>query len=292
MDQRRLLRVLIISQHNRFSQVLATNIRYWGYEAVELPSMMAVLTNKGEEIEGDVLLYDLDEALRISTFMGDTLERSYEELWPHVRLVIALSSRSVSRDMLEQIGAVAVLYKPFEMGRLQRYLQVLQRLFFGDLDDSTLFDVAPRPGFVGTNARILVVDDDVGVADAVRYCLVEEAGYDVAVAHDGVEALEQCLSWRPHCIVTDLIMPWMNGYQVIRCLAAASLYMMPAFVVMSALTQFEVPWNRSYLKENVVAYVDKPFHIDHLLTAVEQALHIVWEPLQRRTLLDMICKCH
>ena len=302
MDQRRPLRVLIFGQQNSFGQILAANVRCWGYEAVLLPSTIAMLTRKGdsrvgEELEADVLLYDLDEAFRISALLGGRLTPSHldedgQGQWPRVRLVIALSSRSVSRLTLEQIEAVALLYKPFEMGRLQRYLRVLQRLFFADPDDEASFRTISSSAIRGTNARILVVDDDVYVADAVRECLVEEAGYEVALAHDGVEALEQYLAWHPHCIITDLIMPWMNGYQVMRCLMAGSLHTVPAFVVMSALTQFEVPLNRSYLKENVVTYVDKPFHIDHLLAAVEQALHNVWGPLQlhSQTLQDIACK--
>ena len=287
MDQRRPLRVLIIGQQNSFGQILAANVRCWGYEAVLLSSTIAMLTGKGnrgagEELEADVLLYDLDEAFRISTLMGGRdaptlLDMNGKKRWPHVRLVIALSSRSVSRLTLEQIEAVALLYKPFEMGRLQRYLRVLQRLFIASPDDETSFAATSWPAIGDTNARILVVDDDVQVAEAVQQCLVEEAGYEVVVAHDGVEALEQYLAWHPHCIVTDLIMPWMNGYQVMRCLMAGSLHTVPAFVVMSALTQFEVPLNRSYLKGNFVTYVDKPFHIDHLLAAVEQALYNVQE---------------
>ena len=119
--------------------------------------------------------------------------------------------------------------------------------------------------------RILVVDDDIAIANAVQQCLIFESGYEVAVAYDGLAALEQCLDWRPDCIVTDLIMPWMNGYQVMRCLNAVSLQTMPAFVIMSALNQFEVPWNRSYMRGNVVEYVDKPFNVDRLLSAIKQA---------------------
>ena len=290
MDQRRQLRVVMIGQHDSFGQILAANIRHWGYEAVVLPSTVVMLMNKpsggvGEEIEADVLLYDLDEAFRISTLMGGRdmptlFEGSCEEWWPHVRFMIALSSRSVSRMTLEQMGAVALLYKPFEMGRLQRYLRVLQKLFSGD--------EVLRGGVGETNARILVVDDDVHIADALQRCLVDEADYEVVVAHDGVEALEQYLVWRPDCIVTDLMMPWMNGYQIMRCLATRSQDAMPAFVVMSALPHFEVPLNSPHLTGNVVAYVDKPFHIDQLLRAVEQALR---GPLQRGTLQDRMYMC-
>jgi CheY-like chemotaxis protein len=256
---------------------------------------MAMLTEKAqtnteEAFDADVLLYDLDEALRISALLGgrDTpmlLQKDGQRRWPHVRLVIAFSSNSVSRLTLEQLEAVAVLYKPFEMGRLQRYLHILQKLFFPAPDDA--FPTTSQL-HTATSARILVVDDDSHVADAVRQCLIEETTYQVALAHDGIEALEQYLSWRPHCIVTDLIMPWMNGYQVMHCLKAASLHTLPAFVVMSALIQFEVPPNRSFLKEHVAAYVDKPFNIDQLLAAVEQALHTARVPLPQGQALQNV----
>jgi len=298
MHQRRPLRVLIIGQQNSFGQVLAANVRCWGFEAILLPSTVAMLRGNAhngaeEDIEADVLLYDLDEAFRISTLLGgrDTptlLRKDGQRRWPHVRLVIALSSSSVSRFTLEQIEAAALLYKPFEMRRLQRYLRVLQRLFFPGPEDE--LPTISQPG-LPANARILVVDDDVRVADAVRQCLVEETSYEVALAHDGIEALEQYLAWRPHCIVTDLIMPWMNGYQVMRCLMAASLQTVPAFVVMSALTQLEAPPNRSYHEKHIAAYVDKPFNIDHLLAAVEQALHAGGKALQGQTLQNVMYQC-
>jgi CheY-like chemotaxis protein len=271
------LRVLIIGQRSSFEHILTTNIKNWGHEALVVPT-------PSTNAEGDILLYDLDEAPRISIGAegnhaeapahailsplslegneGNNSQTASVTLasWLPVRFTIALSSQSVSRSTLEQMGAVALLQKPFEMGRLQRYLRVLQRLL--------LEPEAIRP--LGARRRVLVVDDDIAIANAVRQCLIVSTDYEVAVAHDGLEALEQCLDWRPHCIITDLIMPWMNGYQVMRCLNAVSLHTRPAFVIMSALNQFEVPWNRSYMRGNRVEYVDKPFNIDHLLAVVEQ----------------------
>jgi CheY-like chemotaxis protein len=265
------LRVLIIGQRSSFEHILTTNIKNWGHEALVVP---ATSTNT----EGDILLYDLDEAPRISIDTkgnhailspvslegndGNNSQATSLTLasWLPARFTIALSSQSVSRSTLEQMGAVALLQKPFEMGRLQRYLRVLQRLL--------LEPEAIRP--LGNRRRVLVVDDDIAIADAVRQCLIVSTDYEVSVAHDGLEALEQCLDWRPHCIITDLIMPWMNGYQVMRCLNTVPLHTRPAFVIMSALNQFEVPWNRSYMRGNMVEYVDKPFNIDHLLATVEQ----------------------
>ncbi|MFL5590694.1 MAG: response regulator [Ktedonobacteraceae bacterium] len=266
----RKLRVLIVGQRDSFAHILAANIQCWGHEVMVLPSEKVMC------VEGDVLLYDLDESLRISTltrgrdmptlnmslpsgFAGEDVKSCREQL-PRARLTIALSSFSVSRTTLERIGAVALLQKPFEMSHLQHYLRILRRLLLEG-------EEAQQPG---NKLRILVVDDDVTIANVVRDSLNFESRYEVAVAYDGLEALEQSFRWKPHCIVTDLIMPWMNGYQVIHCLAASSLQRMPSFVIMSALAQLEVPVNRSYLRGKVVAYVNKPFSIDHLLTAIKQ----------------------
>lgn len=243
------------------------------------------------DAEGDVLLYDLDESmydLALNAGSAMPLWQSYSlsgemaEMWyasqgvreqeetmiPKTRFSIMLSSQSIARTTLEYFNAIAVLQKPFEMGRLHRYLEVLERLLY---PSARVERVAPscKPH---ERTRVLIVDDDVDVAAAIQQCLMYEAEnkYDVVVAHDGLDALEKCLDWDPQCIVTDVIMPLMNGYQVMRCLSAGALSTVPAFVIMSALTHFEVPVNRTYLTGKRVAYVNKPFLIDHLLTAVEQ----------------------
>lgn len=275
------LRILLASQQTSFAHVLAANIQCWGYNVRMIPTMVPLWES---EVDCDVLLYDLDDAYRQSTFPGgkdadfSLAERSVSMEWYQAQsegrwsqkaqsaqvptcLTIALSSRSVSRATLEQIGAVALLLKPFEMGQLQQYLRVIQRL---------LLEQEAHPPESHTR-RILVVDDNVKVAAVIQRLLIGEPGYEVAVAHDGLEALELCLDWRPACVVMDVIMPWMNGYQVIRCLAAGSFHTIPAFVITSALAQLEVPVNRSYLPEVPITYVNKPFTIDNLLTAVEHA---------------------
>ena len=278
------LRVLIAGQQTSFAHVLATNVQCWGYNVRTISTAVASWES---EVDCDVLLYDLDETYQLSTFLMDKdahlslaengvstkwYEAQCEGRWLQPSLsaqpaqvqtyfTIALSSRSVSRTTLEQMGAVALLLKPFEMGQLQQYLRVIQRLL---LEREAYFQES-------RTRRILVVDDNVKVAEIIQELLIAEPGYEVAVAHDGLEALEVCLDWRPTCIITDVIMPWMNGYQVIRCLAASSLHIMPAFVILSALGQLEVPVDRSYLPEVVINYVNKPFTIDDLLTAVEDA---------------------
>ncbi len=63
--------------------------------------------------------------------------------------------------------------------------------------------------------RVLVVDDNVDAAVSLALLLRLE-GHEVRVAHDGVEALAQVAVAAPDCVILDLGMPKMDGYEVAR----------------------------------------------------------------------------
>ena len=65
------------------------------------------------------------------------------------------------------------------------------------------------------NARVLVVEDDVEIAGALRRSLALE-GYDVELAADGVEALEEADTFEPDAVVLDLGLPKLDGVEVCR----------------------------------------------------------------------------
>ncbi|MGH2494219.1 MAG: response regulator [Ktedonobacteraceae bacterium] len=293
------LKVLFLGPGGRqdhYTQILAANVQQWGYEASILTtSTVAGGGAQNVEVEGDVLVYDLDDPPYVATLsVAQTSDEvsfvtpflaKLDKGWPRVRLMIALSSRSVSRLTLEQIGAVALLNKPFEIERLQRYLQVFQQVLLDDADRENGNGAGFSQSAVGgkvvrehayqgyeRSVRILVVEDHPHVADTMRQCLEFEPRYDIRIAEDGLNALKECVEWQPHCIVTDLLLPYMDGYQVMRTLSAAGTRQLPAFVVISALTQHELPESHVYPHGKSVVFIDKPFQIENLLDAVEQAL--------------------
>lgn len=61
-----------------------------------------------------------------------------------------------------------------------------------------------------TRARVLVVDDDVALARMLRI-LFQSEGFDVVVAHDGQQALDQVVHQTPDLVVLDLQMPVLDG---------------------------------------------------------------------------------
>jgi CheY-like chemotaxis protein len=63
--------------------------------------------------------------------------------------------------------------------------------------------------------RILVVDDNPDILAFMRTWL-ELSGYEPALAHDGVEALQVADQFRPHVVLMDLAMPRMDGFEAAR----------------------------------------------------------------------------
>jgi DNA-binding response OmpR family regulator len=68
---------------------------------------------------------------------------------------------------------------------------------------------------VGTAKRILVAEDD-PVSRRFVVTLLEEKGYEVLVAEDGEHAVATALATVPDLIVCDLVMPYRDGYEVLR----------------------------------------------------------------------------
>lgn len=78
---------------------------------------------------------------------------------------------------------------------------------------------------------ILVVEDELSVASALRESL-EERGYTVDVANDGIEGVRKATALKPAAIVLDLGLPKQNGLQVLEKLRAnKSAYSIPVIIL-------------------------------------------------------------
>ena len=110
---------------------------------------------------------------------------------------------------------------------------------------------------------VLVVDDDPGCRTALALAL-ESAGYEVLHAHDGADALAILgRGVRPAAIALDLMMPGIDGYEVLAHLVASpSLATIPVVVVSASLEAGEVP-------RGADAALAKPIDVDAFLDALD-----------------------
>jgi two-component system alkaline phosphatase synthesis response regulator PhoP len=65
------------------------------------------------------------------------------------------------------------------------------------------------------NHRILIADDDADIVEMLQYNLRKE-GYEIKTASSGKEAIERAISFQPHLILMDIMMPQMDGIEASR----------------------------------------------------------------------------
>lgn len=115
--------------------------------------------------------------------------------------------------------------------------------------------------------KILVVDDERHIVRLVEVNLVR-AGYDVITAYDGVEALEKVKQEEPDMIVLDVMMPRMDGFEVLKHLQADPDTQDIPVIMLTAKAQ-DADIFRGW-SSGVSSYLTKPFNPRELLTFVER----------------------
>lgn len=115
--------------------------------------------------------------------------------------------------------------------------------------------------------KILVVDDERHIVRLVEVNLAR-AGYDVAVAYDGVEALEVFAKEKPDMVVLDVMMPRMDGFEVLKKLQADPNSQDVPVIMLTAKAQ-DADIFRGW-SSGVSSYLTKPFNPRELLTFVER----------------------
>ena len=83
--------------------------------------------------------------------------------------------------------------------------------------------------------RVLVVDDEPDFADLVKQYL-EQAGFEVEVAYDGVQGLDKVKANPPDAIVLDVMMPEKDGYEVCGELKKDEKYSEIPIVLLTAVS--------------------------------------------------------
>jgi DNA-binding response OmpR family regulator len=117
--------------------------------------------------------------------------------------------------------------------------------------------------------RILIADDD-AVTTRFVTSLLKQAGYDVLHAEDGRQAYRMAQEHHPDLILADLVMPYQDGYSLLRSLRASNGLGRVPVVILSALDREEDIVRG--LEEGADDYVVKPFHARELVVRIRKLL--------------------
>jgi two-component system, OmpR family, response regulator len=116
-------------------------------------------------------------------------------------------------------------------------------------------------------ARVLFVDDEDSITDLVSTAL-RYVGFEVAVAANGRQALERAAAFRPELVVLDVMLPDLDGFEVVRRLRADGLRVPIVFLTARDATEDKV----AGLTIGGDDYVTKPFSLEELVARVRAVL--------------------
>ncbi len=116
-------------------------------------------------------------------------------------------------------------------------------------------------------ARIVVADDDPASLEGLR-ALLAAWGYEVETAPDGRAALEKVSEVHPSAVITDLVMPTMNGLELLNVLHDEE----PALPVILLTAHGNLNHLRDAAQQGAFAYLRKPVDVLKLKTVLASAL--------------------
>jgi DNA-binding response OmpR family regulator len=119
------------------------------------------------------------------------------------------------------------------------------------------------------NKKILVIEDDPGTVRLIKYCLQQE-GYQVLTAPNGLEGIRKAKSEEPDLIVLDVLLPGVDGFEIChRLRAEPQTARLPVLMLSAKAREID---KATGLKVGADDYITKPWHRPELLDKIAAVL--------------------
>jgi chemosensory pili system protein ChpA (sensor histidine kinase/response regulator) len=219
-------------------------------EVLPLFNMLELLNNEAEPVSEYPVTLVLESggkryALVIDSLVGQK-EIVIKSLGSHLRYVKGISGATIMGD-----GSVVPILNLDE---------------FIESPSAVDEDTVESEGFmIESPLEIMVVDDSVSIRQVVSR-LMENQGWKVRTAKDGIDALEKLRESRPHLIVLDIEMPRMNGYEFLGALKAQTGYEDIPVVMLTSRTAAK---HRKKAEDlGAKGFVVKPYNDDEFIRLI------------------------
>ena len=139
---------------------------------------------------------------------------------------------------------------------------------------------------MGERHTVLIVDDNRDLLTLITESLTLLGDYAVVTADNGADGLTRALELRPDCIVIDVRMPGLDGYQMVRALRGDPETAAMPLVILTALTQDHHRF--AGLLAGADRYLTKPIKPPELIAAIEETIRLsaAEREAQLRAVLD------
>src|SRR5689334_19561092 len=114
--------------------------------------------------------------------------------------------------------------------------------------------------------EILIVEDELSIATLLRDIL-EDEGYVVVLARNGQEALELLRATRPALVLTDVMMPILDGFALCRAIQADPNYQAIPVIMMSAIVDSSTAEGC-----NASGFLKKPFNVQNIVDTITNVI--------------------
>lgn len=207
-------------------------------------------------------------AMHVDEVLGNQ-EVVVKNLGPQLSRLPGLAGMSVLAS-----GAVVLIYNPVALSTVygdQVRAASADLPMVTDRVDAKGATVAPLPSGISQVPLILVVDDSITVR-RVTQRLLQREGYRVALAADGLQALERLQDERPTVVLSDIEMPRMDGFDLARNIRAdGALRDLPIIMITSRIAEK----HREHAMElGVNHYLGKPYSDEELLSLIQHYARI------------------
>jgi CheY-like chemotaxis protein len=117
---------------------------------------------------------------------------------------------------------------------------------------------------------ILVVDDNPDLLYLIAESLSMVGSFTVVTATNGIDGLEKCFALHPHCMVIDVKMPGLDGYQLVRVIRGDPATAEMPLVILTAMAQDKDRF--AGLAAGADQYLLKPIKPQELVAAIQRAV--------------------
>jgi chemosensory pili system protein ChpA (sensor histidine kinase/response regulator) len=266
-----LIEIVRRANADEVNRAYETGVYLLGDQMLPFFWMGALLQSSGRGLEGGRTLPVMvvrsaqqRVALHVDEVLG-TQEVVVKNLGPQLSRLPGLAGMTLLAS-----GAVALIYNPVALATV--YGEAARALTTAALhpaaEAARLAEAAAQERAAAeepSTPLVLVVDDSLTVRRVTQRLLARE-GYRVSLAKDGLEALERLAEERPSVVLSDIEMPRMDGFDLVRNIRADSrLANLPVIMITSRIAQK----HRDYAVElGVNHYLGKPYSEEELLALI------------------------
>ena len=254
----------------------STSVRYAMQKSLTEAGMIVTLASDGEEglaramnSNFDLIITDIDmpkmDGFELCTRLKEEFKTS------HIPIIV-LSTHDSDEHVEEgfRVGVDAYLSKS---GNIEENIERIK-------------DILTAKNFL-TGSKILVVDDSSSVCLFLEKELREE-GFIVQTAENGKAAFDMLPLFKPDLILSDLMMPEMDGGELCRTIKKSVEFCTIPIVIMSSLADKALM--RRLMREGVATYLIKPFSVTQLSIVIEEIFssnfRLLLEEKERLTMED------